>query len=443
MIRKLRLRFIISALLSILLVLSATIAAINVSNYLKSERETTRLLDKVVESERESIRRQNQGYWGDYYRGGGMGIPDETGHIYKESDPSKDDPRGQYFVAVYDTDGNSVYTNFHIISADKGSDQEMANEIYNGTVASGVKDNYRYKKAHYKDVIKYQYSTNPMDPNAEMVEVEYPLEYTYVAFVDTTESMHGVTNYIANSIVVAVISYTVLAALIIISSHFVFKTSEESYRKQKAFITNASHELKTPLTIINTDVEILKMDNGDSEWTDSISDQVRRLTMMTNQLVTLSKLDEGNMKNYPFTTFSLSRLANESVDAFAPTFEKNGYKFTSDIDEDLDIKANQHLINELIYILLDNALKYTKEKGEVNLSVKKNKNRIEIKSSNDIEDDEIDVNQLFERFYRSPNTNKKEGSGIGLSIAKEIADLHKAKISAFIKDKKIHFVIVF
>ena len=185
------------------------------------------------------------------------------------------------------------------------------------------------------------------------------------------------------------------------------------------------------------------MDNGNNEWTDSISDQVRRLTAMTNQLVTLSRLDEDSMSNYPFVNLSLTEIAKESVGAFAPTFEKNGFKFTSEIDNDLSIRGNRNLLNELFYILMDNALKYAKNNGEINLSVKKNKNRIEISCSNDIEDEEIDVNQVFERFYRSPHSNKKEGSGIGLSIAKEIADLHKAKITANIKNQKINFLIVF
>ena len=93
---------------------------------------------------------------------------------------------------------------------------------------------------------------------------------------------------------------------------------------------------------------------------------------------------------------------------------------------------------------MDNALKYTKEKGAIDLSLRKNnKNKVEIIFSNDIEDKEIDVNQLFERFYRSASVNKKEGSGIGLSIAKEIINLHKGKVSASIEDNKIYFVITF
>ena len=81
--------------------------------------------------------------------------------------------------------------------------------------------------------------------------------------------------------------------------------------------------------------------------------------------------------------------------------------------------------------------------GEISVSVKKNKNKVEINFVNDVEDNELDVNQLFERFYRSPHSNKKEGSGIGLSIAKEIIDLHKAKINTSIKDNKIYFNIIF
>ena len=166
--------------------------------------------------------------------------------------------------------------------------------------------------------------------------------------------------------------------------------------------------------------------------------------MMTNQLVTLSRLDEANMQNYPFTVFSISQLAKESVDAFLPTYEKAGFIFKSDIDEDIDVRANKYLINELFYIFLDNALKYATPKGEIIFNVKKtNKNKLEILFSNDTDDKEVDINQLFERFYRSPRNSKKEGSGIGLSIAKEIIELHKGKVSASLRNGKIYFNISF
>ena len=483
MIKKLRLRFILSALFSIFLVLAATIAAINISNYVKAERDTSTLLDQVVSRERESLVKQNsfdytnmqgqggqqQGGWGGQQGGqgqGGQGQPGQPGEQggegqgeqppekpnefhFTESDPNKDDPRGQYFITVFNTDGSVEYTYFHMISTDKEADQQMAIDALAKKKTKGKIGNYSYKVDTKTDTARQKYysgtwNTTGFRMDYELVDEEVPFTATYVVFVDTTESRNSLGNWLATSIIIALVSYSIIAALIIVSSHFVFRTSEESYRKQKAFITNASHELKTPLTIINTDVEILKMDHGENEWTDSIADQVRRLTMMTNQLVTLSKLDEANLQNYPFTVFSISQLAKESVDAFLPTYEKSGFKFKSDIDEDVDVRANKYLINELFYIFLDNALKYTNPKGEIIFDLKKtNKNKLEILFSNDTDDKEMDVNQLFERFYRSPRNSKKEGSGIGLSIAREIIELHKGKINASIKDGKIYFNISF
>lgn len=422
MIKKLRLRFIISALLSILFVLSATIVAINVSNYIKTENESIRILNMIAENEQKDVTEpvgSGGGTWGGY---GGNG----------NKPPRENDTRNKehYFIVLFSTEGEIWYSNYsHIFTISDEDAQKLAVEVYQGKQDQGKRGNLRFKKEN----ITYS-TTGPM-----------PFEYNYVfvTFVDISERMNSFDEFLKNSVIISSVSYAVIAALIIISSHIVFKTSEESYRKQKAFITNASHELKTPLTIINTDVEILKMDNGDNEWTDSISDQVRRLTKMTNQLVTLSKLDEGSLHNYPFSNISLSEIAKECINAFVPTFEKNNLRFTHEVDDKLMIRGNRNLINELFYILMDNALKYAKENSNVYLSVKKNKNRIEINFVNDIEDSEVDVKQLFERFYRSPTSSKKEGSGIGLSIAKEIVDLHKAKISASIRDQKIFFTIVF
>ena len=401
MIKKLRLRFIIAALLSILFVLSATIAVINISNYIRADREAQQSLDMIVENEH---------------------LDREEGYSYKPR-PGDKRNREHYFTVVLRDDGLPLFTNTdHIFTVSEEEAKELAARVYESGETQGQIDTLRYKR--------------------ETFGVE-PYISIYIAFVDVSEKMNSFSDFLRSSIIVSGVSYAVLAAMIIISSHFVFKTSEESYHKQKAFITNASHELKTPLTIINTDVEILRMDHGDNEWTDSITDQVRRLTTMTNQLVTLSRLDEDSMSNYPLSVISVDKIAEENINAFKPSFENNGFKFSSEVEKDLTIKGNTYLINELFSIFLDNALKYAKNNGSVNLSVKKNKNKVEIIFSNDIEDDEVDVNQLFERFYRSPRSNKKEGSGIGLSIAKEIVELHKAKISASIKDNKIYFDIIF
>ena len=437
MIKKLRLRFILSALLSVLFVLAATIAAINIANHVKTDREIKRSLNSLVDT----LEHNNRLFYGGDSEGQGNSQPGGLGMGFQQ-------PRteGQYFYYTYTVTSYAdrdepeepvIFSDYsHLISAATEGAEEMVETVFNGSSNEGTIDSYRYKK-----VTKvYTYKSSRWGYGEQ---VDTTTTSTYIAFVDTIEKEYAESNYLINSLIIAAISYSLLAFLIIFSSHFVFKTSEESYHKQKAFVTNASHELKTPLTIISTDLEILEMDNGKNEWTESIRDQVGRLSIMTKQLVTLSKLDENDLNNYPFETFSISKIANESIEAFLPTFEAKKLKFNGDVSENLELKGNKNLINELFYIFMDNAYKYTKDKGEINLTVKQSFNkRIEINFSNDITDKEIDPKQLFERFYRSPNSSKKEGSGIGLSIAKEIIDLHKGKVSASIKDNKIFFNIV-
>ena len=163
---------------------------------------------------------------------------------------------------------------------------------------------------------------------------------------------------------------------------------------------------------------------------------------MTNQMVTLSRLDEGNLKSFPFESFSISNALQASVDSFKPSFEKLGFKIECDIEKDIECLGNKYLIEELFDIFLDNALKYTKSNGAIKIQLLKINNKVQINFSNDINNNEIDIKNLFERFYRSPNSSKP-GSGIGLSIAKEIVKLHKGKINASTNEDKIIFSITF
>ena len=446
MIRKLRLRFILAALVSILFVLAATIAAINVSSHIKTENETTESLNNIIEYSHQSTLFKIGARPIDQQ--GGPGQPWQPGPTWQPGGfyPRREEINEQYFAAAFDEEGGIVWNDYtHIAQGD--SDEElrhvMATKIYNSGETNGTIGKLRFKVASTDEIADVIVNWEMTPEGGQPVTEERELKFTYVAFLDTSERNHAFNNFFMSSMVIATISYTVLAILIILSSKLVFRTSEESYKKQKAFITNASHELKTPLTIISTDLELVEMDHGKSEWTDSIHDQVMRLNTMTKQLVTLSRLDEGNASNYPFAEFSLSKLASESVDSFAPTFKSKQLSFNSDIPSDINMKGNMYLINELFYIFFDNALKYTKSNGEVSLIIKKNASKkIDITFSNDVEDDEMDTDQLFERFYRSPNSVSKEGSGIGLSIAKEIVELHKGKISVAIKENRIYFSIV-
>ena len=400
MIKKLRFKFILVSMLSILVVLLLTIGSINIYNYANIRNEISTSLNDVL----------RRGF--------------ESGHV--PMDPGNPGDRGpemgriHYFLISFASDGSVEKSDFsHIFSLTDEEGTEMGNNAYKITATEGNFADYYYKKS----------------PNGES---------TYVAFIDAKEKLDSFKGFLIPSIIVSSFAYAVLFVLIFISSKIVFRVSEESYRKQKSFITNASHELKTPLTIISTDLEIVEMDHGKSEWTSSIRDQVDRLTKMTNQLVILARLDEGDMSKYPMGEFDISKTVQECAESFIPSFKKAGLELSLSIDEGLMLNGNKYLLEELTLIFMDNALKYTAEKGKAEVTLSKDRHgHLNLAFVNDIEENaEIDKDLLFERFYRSQNT-KKEGSGIGLSIAREIINIHKGSVNVSLEDKKIIFLILF
>ena len=461
MIKRLRKYFIAISLVSILFVLSMSLAAINIHNFHNISYGADDTLVEAIkgaevgfygfyegdkngdesplnEAEKGEHQENGQAQQSDPHNGNSsQGNGEEDGNQFGDGKPKGGgDPhvnpfdgrfdieklKGEnYFAIRYDSNGvMKENTDFNNASRwiDESTVRELGFKVFSSDKNYGNINNLRYKK-----VVKEN--------------------DTYVALLDITRQLKTAERFLGTSLIAGLISFLVLGGLIVLASFIIFKPSEQAYQKQKKFITNASHELKTPLTIINTDLEIIEMDNGANEWTDSIKDQVNRLTVMTNQLVTLSRLDESNKENYPFEVFSLSEIVNKSIEAFIPLYEKQGLSLKCDISEDIDVKGNESLINQLIYILLDNANKYAKDKVEIFVSLSKNnKNQTLLNVSNDIEEDnQIDVEQLFDRFYRAP-TAKSSGSGIGLSIASEIVKLHKGQIAAYIENNKIYFEVI-
>ena len=345
-----------------------------------------------------------------------------TPEIEKAVEPNRVNLREEhYFVVTFNQDGTINQTdNRQMFILTKEECNELATKAYNNELNGNRYGNFRFQKEVKSDGL------------------------TYVGFVDIKERLDSANNFLLVSSLVSIGAYLLLIGLIIIASKIAFKSSEEAYKKQKRFITNASHELKTPITVINADLDLIEMDNGESEWSKSIRDQLVKLTEMTNQLVTLSRLEEEDSSKYPFEDISLNEISQRVVNDFKPSFKKEDIKFSYNITGNLTMFGNKFLINELITIMLDNSLKYT---GGENKSsyfvVNENKNKIEFRFSNTIDkNDEVDAKQILERFYRSPS-NKKEGSGIGLSIVQEIINLHNGKIKVDKSNSSLTFVITF
>ncbi|MBP5217075.1 MAG: HAMP domain-containing histidine kinase [Bacilli bacterium] len=400
MIKKLRRKFILVSALSVFFVLFLAIASINIANYVLIENNAKNSLVQILEK---------------------GPAPDEGPGSHGGNGPSNIQQE-HYFVVSFSSDGTiEEVDNRQMFILSKAECEKLAAKVFANALSGGKYETFRYAKTLKGNGL------------------------TYVAFLDLKGRLESAQNFLLVSSLASIGAYAALIGLIMIASKIAFKSNEEAYKKQKRFITNASHELKTPITVISADLDLIEMDNGKSEWSESIRDQLARLTDMTNQLVTLSKLEEGEGARFPFADFSMNEVCKEAVDSFAPLFQKEGIQFASNITGNLTMYGNRALIDELIRIFLDNSLKYTggENKSSYFTVSQNSKGRIEFRFSNTIgKQEEVDLKQIMERFYRSPS-NRKEGSGIGLSIAQEIIDLHKGKIHIEKNQQTIGFTISF
>ena len=407
MLKKLKRKFILISMLSVFFALATTIAAINISNYAVIETNSREVLTEVINV---GTNDTPPGVFRKPHQEGEM--PPQEGKLHENS----------FFICVYDQDGILKKFNYnHVFELNEDQCKDLSLKVLNNQIKGRKYGYFRFSKETKNDGL------------------------TYVAFVDLKLELDNAKNFLLLSSLISLGAYGVFIGLILIGSNIAFKPSEEAYKKQKKFITTASHELKTPLTVISADLDILEMDNGKSEWSDSIRNQVERLTKMTKQMVELSRLEEGDSSNYPFEDFSVNEICDKAIKEFEPSFKKEKIIFSSNITEGLIMYGNKYLIDDLIYIFLDNSLRYTGgENKSSNFEVSRaSKGKIEFRFSNTLnKNDELDVKQIMERFYRSPS-NKKEGSGIGLSIAEEIINKHDGKIKVEKNNSMISFVIIF
>lgn len=213
------------------------------------------------------------------------------------------------------------------------------------------------------------------------------------------------------------------------------KPIEESYESQQRFTADASHELRTPLTAMKTEIEVAlrdeKLEIGEAkELLNSNLEEIDKLEQLSKALLKLAKTDAAIKDD--FRDLSLKEVLAESIEKVAPLAEKKAIVLASDLAE-LQAKGDKQSLGELFVILLENAIKYSPAKSKINIALQKieNHNVIRIKDRG-IGIKASDLPHIFERFYRADHSRNKEkvdGYGLGLSIAKQIAEMHGGKIS--------------
>ena len=214
-----------------------------------------------------------------------------------------------------------------------------------------------------------------------------------------------------------------------------------SAEQQKQFITDASHELKTPITVIATSLKVLEMETGRQKWIDKAMAQTEKLTSLVNSLVTLSRMDEEDSP-LKMEDFPVSDAVSETAESFREQAESKGHALTLAIAPGLTHRGDEYAVRQLVSILLDNAVKYAAEGSGISVSLEKARHGVVLRTSNSCAGrDGLDTGKLFDRFYRADASRSSgSGFGIGLSIARSIAEGHHGSIRAQFDGERIEFV---
>ena len=227
------------------------------------------------------------------------------------------------------------------------------------------------------------------------------------------------------------------------------KPIAESYEKQKQFITDANHELKTPLTLIMTNIDIVSAEIGENEWLKDAKSEGKRMNCLINQLGILNQMDENASKKTKNTKqsenpFNLSAVLEEITSKFISAAKEKGQKIKIHICPDTTYVGDEEAIKKLIFILLDNAVKYCDEGGTIEIKLQQKRHAVIIVENSYYEVDNVQLDKLFDRFYREDKARTASNSfGIGLSIAKAIVNERRGEISAYRKDgKTIGFKVI-
>ena len=315
----------------------------------------------------------------------------------------------RFFIVRSDLDGNILEVNTDQISAiDQETAKHYAEEVF--------KTDQLYGRTH-----GYKFATQTIGPH----------QLTF--FMDISEQRENFRMVLFSSMAISVLCWVIVLIIVIPLSGRMIRPVLIGIEKQKQFITNAGHEMKTPLAIIQSNNDTMALIHGENKYNGHIRNQTRRLNALMTNLLSLAKLDEE--QPLPTALVHISEMMNELIPVYRDDAEVRGLQFSARIEPDVNLLTHQDSFYQMITILLDNALKYTPENGKIEFSLRRSGKHILIIAENTCDPSlEPDPERLFERFYRGdPVRTQKNGAsgyGIGLSAARAICENFGGKLTA-------------
>ncbi len=301
----------------------------------------------------------------------------------------------------------------------------------------------------YEDTVLQEYAFEIIDSQKDsgmkeslLYTVAVKDGYTLVAFMDNTIMQQSMTTLFRYTIVFGSIMMVALFFVAVYLAGRIVKPLEESHQKQKQFISDAGHELKTPISVIGTNADLLAREIGENKWLSNIQYENEKMGNLVSQLLALTRTENSDVPTEPL---NFSRLVKGEALPFESVAFEKGLLLNYEIQDGLSVEGNRDQLKQLVSILLDNAICHGKNGKEISLTLKEEHGfaRLSvINNGNEIPPSERE--KLFERFYRGDTARNEKGGhyGLGLAIAKAIVTAHKGKIQVFCYDSRVEFAVL-
>lgn len=395
MIEKLRRKFILVTMAVVLLVMSVVLLVLNTSNYLHTVERTDEIIAVLISN--------GGNFPEDTIPDIEMGTPPDQGI-------SAETPfETRFFIATANSDQQVIQIDTtRIQSIDSDTGQSYAEEALSSGKEKGYINDFRYQV------------------------VEQTNGSTMVVFVDSQRDLQLVRSFLRNSILIGVISLIFIFILVFYFSKKIVKPVQQTIDRQKQFITDAGHEIKTPLAIISANNDVQEMLNGSSEWSQSTNKQIQRLNGLMESMLQLTQMEEEGYHS-KIESVDLSQIVQETAEPYVRIGTQKKVEVTLDIQPNLVIQADAEAMNKLCSLLMDNANKYVQQPGIINVRLENQVgNKVKLQITNTVSEMPKQFDQLFDRFYREDQSRKHSegGYGIGLSLATTIVENHHGQIKA-------------
>lgn len=421
MIRKLRIKFITASMLALTLVLLVILGGINGMSYRKTVDDADAILAVLAESQGRFPQRLPPGEEEPFQKNPQSGKAGGYGMLRRQGFTDETPYESRFFSVLLDEEGRVLSADTGKIAAvDESTAEEYARQVWESGKARGFLGVYRFTKSQEAEGCR-------------------------IIFLDCGRSLSGFRAVLLASISLSMLGLLAVLVLLLLFSGRIVAPAAESHEKQRRFITDAGHEIKTPLTIIGADADLLELEWGESEWLTDIKRQTQRLTGLTNDLIALSRMDEEKPQ-LQCIEFPLSDVVEEVAQAFLGPAKAKQITVEMEIQPLLSFNGEEKAIRQLVSILMDNAVKYAPEKGRIRLRLEKEGRCLKLSVGNTTAQpvEKEQLSRMFDRFYRADASRNSAtgGYGLGMAIARGIVDAHRGKIQAVSPEEKRLLVLV-